>query len=103
MIQSPGATPDQRRLAAQVDNAVKNVETWLTNVRKNALQLERMSSAQLAQTTTRDNLLDTMADDASSAFAGRIDPDNGNVQGGVIQIHYAIQPLATFDVERSPS
>jgi serine/threonine protein kinase len=103
LIQSPGATPDQRRLAAQVDNAVKNVETWLTNVRKNALQLERMSSAQLAQTTTRDNLLDTMADDASSAFAGRIDPDNGDVQGGAIQIHYDIQRLATFDVERSPS
>jgi serine/threonine protein kinase len=103
LIQSPSTTPDQRRLATQIDTAVKNVETWLANVREDAQQLESMSSTQLAQTTTRDNLLDTMSNDALSAFSGRIDPGTGNVQEGVIQIHYAIQRLATFDIHGASS
>ena len=98
LIQSPSSTSDQRKLATQIDNAVKNVETWLTNVRKDAQQLEPMSSAQLAQTTTRDNLLDTMSDEALAAFAGRLNPGTGSVQEGVTQIHYDIQRLATFDI-----
>ena len=99
LIQSTSSTPDQRKLAIKIDNAVKNVELWLNNVRKDAQQLEHMSPAQLALPATRDNLLDTMANDALSAFAGRIDPDTGNVQDGVIQIHYNIQRLATFDIQ----
>ena len=98
LIQSSGSTPDQRKLAIKIDTAVKNVEQWLISVRKNAQQLEPMSSTQLAQPTTRDNLLDIMADEALSAFAGRIDPDTGSVEEGVIQIHYNIQRLATFDI-----
>ncbi len=101
LIQSPSSTPDQLRLATQIDNAVKNVEIWLTNVRKDAQQLESMSPVQLAQTTTRDNLLDTMSNDALSAFAGRIDPDTGNIQEGVIQLHYDIQHLATFNIHEA--
>jgi len=98
LIQSSGSTPNQRKLAIKIDTAVKNAEQWLISVRKNAQQLEPMSSTQLAQPTTRDNLLDLMADEALSAFAGRIDPDTGSVEEGVIQIHYNIQRLATFDV-----
>jgi hypothetical protein len=98
VIQSIGSTPDQRKLAIQIDNAIKNVEFWLASVRKDAQQLEQMSQAQLALPATRNNLLDTMANDALSAFAGHIDPDSGNVQEGVIQIHYNIQRLATFDI-----
>jgi eukaryotic-like serine/threonine-protein kinase len=98
VIQSTGSTPDQRKLAIQIDNAIKNVEFWLASVRKDAQQLEQMSQAQLALPATRNNLLDTMANDALSAFAGHIDPDSGNVQEGVIQIHYNIQRLATFDI-----
>src|SRR5262249_51179233 len=67
LIQSPGSTPNQRRLAIKIDTAVKNVQTWLTNVRKDAQQLEDMTDAQLARPTTRDNLLDPMSDDALSA------------------------------------
>lgn len=103
LIQSPSVTPDQRTLAIQIDTAVKHVEAWLTNVRKDAQQLEVMSPAQLAQTTTRDNLLDTMSNDALSAFAGRIDPATGKVQEGVIQLHYEIQRLATLDIHGASS
>lgn len=99
MIQSPNSTPEQRQLATKIDNAVKNMETWLSNVRKDAQQLAVMSSAQLAQPAVRDSLLDTMSNDALAAFAGRIDPGTGNVQEGMIQLHYDIQHLATFDVQ----
>src|SRR5207249_9251298 len=99
LIQSSGSTPDQRRLAIKIDAAVKNVAGWLARVRTNAQQLVLMSDQQLAQPTTRDELLDTMANDALSAFAGRIDPNTGNVQEGVIQLHYDIQRLATFDIQ----
>lgn len=99
LIQSTSSTPAQRELATEIDSAVKNVELWLNNVHKDAQQLERMSPAQLALPATRDNLLDAMANDALSAFAGRIDPNTGNVQEGVIQAHYHIQRLATFDIQ----
>lgn len=100
VIQSPSSTPDQRRLAIQIDNAVKNVEVWLASVRKYAQQLEPMSPAQLAQATTRDTLLNPMANDALSAFGGRIDPITGSVQDGVRQIHGDIQRLATLDIHQ---
>jgi len=97
LIQSSFLMPDQRTFAIKIDAAVRNVETWLTNVREDAQQLEPLSAAQLAQPTTHD-LLDAMSNEALSAFAGRIDPTSGNVQDGVIQIHYDIQRLATFNI-----
>ncbi|HZU00969.1 MAG TPA: serine/threonine-protein kinase [Ktedonobacteraceae bacterium] len=103
LIQSPSSTPDQRKLAIQIDNAVKNVELRLNNVRKDAQQLVSMSPVQLADTTTRDNLLDTMSNDALAAFSGRIDPATGNVQEGVIQLHDNIQHLATFEIHPASS
>ena len=98
LIQSPRSTPAQHNLAMQIDIAVRDVETLLIRVRKDAQQLETMSPAQLTQTTTLEDLLDPMSDDALSAFAGFINPVNGNVQYGVVQIHYDIQRLATFDI-----
>jgi len=97
LIQSSFLMPDQRTFAIKIDTAVRNVERWLIQVRKDAQRLEPLSAAQLAQPTTRD-LLDAMSNDALSAFAGRINPTDGNVQDGVIQIHYAIQRLATFNI-----
>jgi len=97
VIQSPGATPEQRSFATQIDTAIKNVEVWLANVRKDAQQLEPLSLQQLLQPAAL-AILDDMANQSLYAFAGRIDPTTGNVQEGVIQIHYNIQRLATFDV-----
>jgi eukaryotic-like serine/threonine-protein kinase len=98
LVQSPRSTPAQHNLAMQIDIAVRNVETLLARVRKDAQQLEALSPAQLTQTTTLEDLLDPMSDAALSAFAGFINPVNGNVQYGVVQIHYDIQRLATFDI-----
>jgi hypothetical protein len=100
VIKSPSSTPEQRRLARQIDTAVKDVQARLTNVRKHAQQLVRMSPEQLAQATTRDDLLDPMAKDALSAFGGRSDPMTGSVQEGVRQIHDNIQRLATLDIHQ---
>lgn len=102
LIQSPDATPEQRLLATKLDTALKQIETWLTTVRKEAQQLEPLLDQQLAQTATRDTLLEPMATAALSAFTGRLDPQTGTMQEGVVQIHDEIQHLATFDVHPAP-
>jgi hypothetical protein len=102
LIQSPDATPEQRLLATKLDTALKQIETWLTTVRKEAQQLEPLLGQQLAQTATRDTLLEPMATAALSAFTGRLDPQTGTMQEGVVQIHDEIQHLATFDVHPAP-
>ena len=35
---------------------------------------------------------------ANNAFVGQVDPNTNNVKDGVVQIHYNIQALATFDI-----
>ncbi len=42
--------------------------------------------------------IDDMATNALYAFIGRPDPSTGQVLGGMIQVHYTIQDLATYDV-----
>jgi hypothetical protein len=56
-----------------------------------------MSDAQLLGSQGRP-LLDEVATLANSAFVGQID-SQGHVIEGVVQIHYAIQRLATFDIK----
>src|SRR5260370_6845403 len=85
---------------SQIHTGIKNVEVWLAKVRKDAQQLEPLSLQQLSQPAAL-AILNDMANQALYAFAGRIDPTTGNVQEGVIQIHYNIQLLATFDVRPS--
>jgi len=69
VIQSPGATPDQRSFASQIDTAIKNVDVWLANVRKDAQQLEPLSLQQLLQPAAL-AILNDMANQALYAFAG---------------------------------
>jgi eukaryotic-like serine/threonine-protein kinase len=42
--------------------------------------------------------LDDMETTARYAFIGQVNPDTNQLQGGVVQIHYNIQGLATLDV-----
>jgi len=39
-----------------------------------------------------------MVTNALYAFIGRPDPSTGQIQEGVVQVHYNIQGLATYDV-----
>jgi len=98
MLQSPNVTPGQRLLAARIDIAVKDTILWLEQVHQDAVQLVKMSSTQLLQSSTL-SILDDMVTHALYAFVGRIDPATGQLEEGVVQVHYEIQRLATFDIK----
>jgi hypothetical protein len=56
-----------------------------------------MTNDQLLGTAGR-NLLDDLAAQANDAFVGQIDPYTHQVKEGVVQIHYNVQRLATFNI-----
>ena len=56
-----------------------------------------MTTAQLLSQSSL-SILDDMETAARYAFIGQIDPNTNAVQGGVVEIHYNIQRLATFDI-----
>ena len=93
----PQSDPQQKALAIQISQAVNAVNGWYQTVRTDILQLYAMSDAQLLGNQGRP-LLDEVATLANNAFVGQID-SQGHVINGVVQIHYAIQRLATFDVK----
>ena len=97
IAQAPGVTEDQRRLAVEINAALNNMRNWLENVRKDAKTLVLMSNAQLLQPSSL-SILDDMQTQAFNAYAGRLDPSNNEIQEGVVQINFAIQHLATFDI-----
>ncbi len=102
MVESPGATTEQKRLAIQIDLAISKVQALLEQVHQDAKKLVVMTDAQLAQPATL-ALLDDMVKHAQDAFVGQFDPTTGEIQNGVTQIHYAIQRLATMEVTVIPA
>jgi len=97
ITKSPNVSRDQIALAVEINQAMNNVRFWLQLVHKDALQLINLSDAQLLQQSTR-SILDDMATQANFAFTGQIDPSTGQVKPGVVQVHYNIQRLATFNI-----
>jgi len=97
ITKSPNVTKDQIALAVEINQAMNNVQFWLQQVHKDALQLINLSDAQLLQQATR-SILDDMATQANYAFTGQIDPSTGQVKPGAVQVHYNIQRLATFEI-----
>jgi hypothetical protein len=97
LTQSPGVTQEKRLLAAQIDQSINNMQNWLEQVHQDAKQLINTPTAQYNSPASQ-SILDDMAANALYAFIGRLDPSISQVQGGMIQIHYSIQSLATFDV-----
>lgn len=98
LTQSLNFTVEQRALASQIDRAVKNIISWLNKVRQDAIQLVKLSFSQLAQPSSLP-ILDDMATQALNAFSGRENPSTGTIEGGVIQVHYTIQHLATLNIK----
>ena len=92
----PQSSPQQKALATQLLQEIDVVNTWFQTMRTEVLQLYHMTDAQLAGNDGR-TLLDSVATLANTAFVGEID-SQGQVTPGVVQIHYDIQRLATFDV-----
>ncbi|WP_220203075.1 hypothetical protein [Reticulibacter mediterranei] len=98
IVVSPGVTPEQKALAIRINKALNNVQAWLEKVHSDAAQLIQMTPQQLlAPETTR--LLDDLFTQANNAFVGQTDPNTDQVKEGVVQIHYSVQGLATFDVQ----
>ena len=69
---------------------------WMMSIKADVLKLYAMDTAHL---TGKDGLtlLDEVATLANDAFVGKVNT-NAQVTGGVAQIHYAIQRMATFDI-----
>ncbi len=95
--QIPGATPEQRALAIHIDQDINNVQGWLNAVHADATKLIHMNTNQLLQPDAL-TLLNDLFIQANNAFVGQVDPNTNNVKEGVVQIHYNVQALATFDV-----
>ena len=97
VVQSPGANSNQRALATRISAALNNVNAWLQQVHRDAVQLFQMPPDQLL---SNDGLLllDDMETNALYAFIGQLDPATNQIRDGVVQISYSIQQLATFDV-----
>ncbi len=98
LVDSPGVTPEQKQLAIQIDNGLNNVQGWLEQVHTDARQLMKMSDTQLQQPAAQP-LFDDLYTQANRAFTGQFDPNTGQVQDGVIQIHALDLQLATFDIQ----
>ena len=95
--QIAGATPEQHALALRITQAINNVQGWLNAVHADAAKLIHMNSAQLLQSDSL-QLLNDLFIQANNAFVGQVDPNTDNVKEGVVQIHYSVQALATFNV-----
>jgi eukaryotic-like serine/threonine-protein kinase len=100
LVQAPGISQENHLLAARIDQDSNNVQALLQKVRTYAKQLVTMTDAQLLSNSTL-SLLDSMETAARYAYIGQIDPNTDTVQGGVVEIHYTIERLATFDIAKA--
>ncbi len=98
VTQTPGVTADQKVLAILINTALNNVQASLNNVHLDAEKLIHMTPDQLLQSDAR-KTLDDMFTQANNAFVGQSDPNTHQVKEGVVQIHYNIQRLVTFNVQ----
>jgi serine/threonine protein kinase len=97
IINCPGITPDQKQLALQIATAINNVTGWLEAAHTDAEKLVQMDNTQLSQPAAI-ALFNDLFVQVNNAFVGQTDPNTNQVKEGVVQIHYEIQRLATFDI-----
>jgi hypothetical protein len=98
ITQSPGINADQQALAIRINDAIDNVQFWLTNVHTDAETLLQMPRAQLLQPAAA-KIFDDLFTQANYAFIGQTDPNTLQIKEGIAQIHYNIQRLATFAIQ----
>ncbi len=96
-IQAPQTTPDQRRLAIQINTGLDNVKRLLESVFRDAKQLSGMTNIQLLQPSSL-SMLDDLATQAQYAYTGQLNPSTGQSEGGAIWIYGNLQRLANFDI-----
>jgi hypothetical protein len=97
---APDATPQMHRLSQEIVVAIDNAKGWLQQVRTEARQLFQMTPDQLAQPAARD-VLDNLVTQVTYAYIGQLDPITGTIKPGVLQAHYDVLKLATFDITKN--
>ena len=97
---APDATPQMHTLSQQIVVALDNEKGWLQQVRTDAKQLFHMTPEQLAQPAARD-VLDDLVTNVTYTYIGQRDPITDTVKPGVIQAHYDVLKLATFDITKN--
>ncbi len=97
---APDATPQMHTLSQEIIGALDNVQGWLQQVRKDAKQLFYMTPDQLAQPAALD-VLDDLVTQVTYAYIGQPVPSTNTVKLGVLQAHYDVLKLATFDITKN--
>ena len=97
LVKAPDASPHIRHLAQSILLAVDNAKMWLTQVRMDAKALFTMSPTQLAQPAAQ-SLLEDLVAQATYAYIGQLDANTNTTTPGIVQAHYDVQKLATFDI-----
>jgi len=92
----PDTSATQKALAIQINQATNGVSRWAQTIHDDVLKLYFMTDSQLFGNVGR-SLLDEVATLANDEFVGTVDA-HAQVMDGVVQIHYNIQRLATFDI-----
>jgi hypothetical protein len=92
-------TPAFRQQVADIVAQLDNIKSWLTQVRRDALLMIKMSDKQLQQPQTL-NLINDMIANANYAYTGQTDPNTGQMHQGVVWIHEHIQELAVLNVSK---
>ena len=87
-------------LSQEIVDELTNVTGWLQQVRTDDKQLFAMTPNQLAQPAALD-VLDNLVTQATYAYIGQFNPLTNTVKPGVLQAHYAVQQLATFDITKN--
>jgi hypothetical protein len=97
MQNAPGVTDEQRQIIYQLNQELNNMNSWLSQVRQDAIKLEHMTDTELLLPSSL-SLLNDMTAQALYAYIGRLAPDTNQVQGGAVQVGYDLQRLTHFDI-----
>jgi drug/metabolite transporter (DMT)-like permease len=94
----PDATPEMRQIAIAVSERLTVVEAALQHVRQDARQLVTLNDAQLAQPAAQ-TLLDDLVEQMTAAYAGTVNPQTGEREGGSLWIADQLERLAAIAIE----
>jgi len=100
VIKAPDATPEMRKIATNIINALTNAAKWLKEARMLARQLALMNNNQLSQPGSL-TMINNLLADVTDAYIGQLDPKTNTVVPGVLQVHYDVQQLAAFTITKN--
>ncbi len=100
VIKAPDATPEMRKIATNIINALTNAAKWLKEARMLARQLALMNNNQLSQPEAL-TMVDNLLADVTDAYIGQLDPKTNTVVPGILQVHYDVQQLAVLTITRN--